>query len=323
MIIGHRKIIDFFARARESGGLAHTYCFVGPAQVGKRAVARHIAAELLGAKEEIIETHPDFHYVARLEDEKTGKLKKELSVAQAREIRGKLQRKSWLGGYQVMLIDEAELLNEESANALLKTLEEPPERSLIILLTENDLALPATIRSRSQCFYFSLVSEAEIVRGLEESGFPSSDAQLAATLAWGKPGRAVELAQSLELRTEQLNEIERWQKLLGQPFYSKLKMIEDAFGDPEKPSGLGAGKGDTIRTRERLQDILDTWILEWRKVALIKNGVSKSDSFLEPVARRFSQSELREIIDTLSDAKKFLSKNIHPRLLVEQALFNF
>ncbi len=237
-------------------------------------------------------------------------------MAQAREMRARLQLKSWFGGYQVMLIDEAELLNEESANALLKILEEPPEKSLIILLTENDFALPATVRSRCQCFYFSLVPEREIVESLLKNGYAAATAALSAKLAWGRPGRAITLAENAEALSVSEGEVKRFQKLLGVPFYSKLKLIEEIFGD----------KDDAVRGRERLQNILDIWILEWRQLLLFKNnsaGNKENGAWLEREARRFSQSALREIIDLLVEAKTLLGRNIHPRLLVERVLLNF
>lgn len=301
MLIGHRKIVDFFERAIKDDSLAHTYCFVGASQVGKKTLATHLAAQILKIKEEKVSAHPDWHYVARLEDEKTGKLKRDLSIAQAREIRGRLQRKSWLNGYQVMVIDEAETLSEEAANALLKILEEPPEKSVIFLLAENELALPATIRSRCQIFFLARVSKEEIVQGLEQLGNSPAAANEAAELAWGRPGRAIELAASPELRGNYLSEVERFKKMIGQPFYSKLKIIEDIFGNKE----------DAVRGREHLQDILDIWIIQFRNMI-----TEKSDS-------RFSNQRVREIVDSLGEAKKFLRQNIHPRLLIEQVILNF
>lgn len=314
MLIGHRKIVDFFERAIKDGSLAHTYCFVGPDQVGKRTLATRLAAQILKVEEEKVSAHPDWHYVARLEDEKTGKLKRDLSIAQAREIRGRLQRKSWLNGYQVMVIDEAETLSEEAANALLKILEEPPEKSVIFLLAENELALPATIRSRCQIFFLAPVSKQEIIQGLEQSGVMFAAASEAAELAWGRPGRAVELAASPEMRENYLSEVERFKKMIGQPFYSKLKIIEDIFGPSSSRVTRDSGRAssdDTVRKREHIQDVLDIWIMQFRIM------------ITEKVDSRFSAQRVREIIDSLGEAKKFLRQNIHPRLLIEQVILNF
>ena len=97
--------------------------------MGKRKIAQFVASQLLGVSEDKLTTHPDYYYLARLSDEKLASLK-DISIGQAREMRGRLQNRSWLGGYQITIIDEAELLNEESGNALLKILEEPGERNV-------------------------------------------------------------------------------------------------------------------------------------------------------------------------------------------------
>ena len=123
-IIGHEKIISFFDKVIANGALAQSYCFVGAGGVGKKTVARYLATQILKVSDKQLNTHPDFYYLCRQIDEKTEKIKKDIGIAQARQIKEKLGRKSWFGGYQVIIIDEAELLNEESANALLKSLEE-------------------------------------------------------------------------------------------------------------------------------------------------------------------------------------------------------
>ena len=123
-IIGHSKIISFFETAIAKNKLAQSYCFAGRDQVGKKTIAHHLAAKILNIQENKLDTYPDFYYLSRQIDEKTGKLKKEISIAQARQIKDRLGSKAWFGGYQVIIIDEAELLNEESGNALLKLLEE-------------------------------------------------------------------------------------------------------------------------------------------------------------------------------------------------------
>ena len=139
MLIGHAKILEFFENALKSGSLSHAYCFVGQGQVGKRTLAKILAAKILKTDLSKLSCHPDFYYLERIEDEKTGKLKKEISIAQARYLKTHLIGKSWSGGYKVVIVDEAELLNEESSNALLKTLEEPKAKTIFFLLTENEI----------------------------------------------------------------------------------------------------------------------------------------------------------------------------------------
>lgn len=313
MIIGHQHILQFFEGAKKNDRLAHAYCFVGANQVGKRTVARQIAADLLDVPLAQLETHPDFYAVERLEDEKTGKLKKELAVSQAREIRSRLQRTSWSGGYQVTIINEAELLNDESANALLKILEEPGSKSILFLLTEDEGKLLSTIRSRSQLFYFSLVPEASLAKGLEEQGVAPEKARELATLAWGRPGRALSMVQNPERTLWQLGEISRFHKLIDQPFYLKLKIIDELFGSKDSEDR------DSQRQRDHLQQILDIWIGLWREVLRVRAGMEATSH----VAVSFPERKVAGILDQLFEAKILLRQNIHPRLLVEQIILQF
>ena len=298
MIIGHQKIVSFFKEAMTENRLAQAYCLVGPDGVGKRKIAQFVASQLLGVSEDKLTTHPDYYYLARLSDEKTGKLKKDISIGQAREMRGRLQNRSWLGGYQITIIDEAELLNEESGNALLKILEEPGERNVFFLLTEDDASLLSTVRSRCQLFYLPLVAVEEIFNELKKLGHDENIARASAAIAWGRPGRAIGFAESPEERENYLKEVARWDKTLDEPFYLKLKSVEDLFGD----------KIDHIRGRDKLQATLDLWMMLWRNYI-----VSDSNN-------NFSPTEAVAIIDRLREAKRLLGQNIHPRLLVEESL---
>lgn len=302
MIIGQKSIVDYFTTALQNESLSHTYCFVGSAQVGKRALANDLAALLLKTTVAKLPIHPDYYYVERTEDEKTGKLKRDLSVAQARDLKSRLQSRSWSNGYRVTIIDEAELLNDESANALLKTLEEPPEKSIIFLLTENDQLLLPTIRSRCQLFYFNLLSDQEIIDGLIKLGYPKDKIDLVLPFVWGRVGKAIELLKNDESLVHYQEEYRRWEKILGEPFYNKLKIIEDIFGDKE----------DAVRGRAHLQTVIDIWIMLWREAML---GKRKKTNLLP--------AQIQEIIDNLFEAKKLLTKNIHPRLLVEQAILKY
>lgn len=304
-IIGHEKIISFFDNLIAKNNLAQSYCFVGSDGVGKKTVARSLAAKILKINEKQLDTHPDFYYISRQIDEKTEKLKKDISIIQARQIKTKLGNKSWFGGYQIVIIDEAELLNEESGNALLKTLEESGQQRVFFLLTSNDGELLSTIRSRCQMFYFSLVDAKLIEVGLESLGYNQDLVAEAAKLSWGRPGRAVALASDDILLSSFKKETERWQKLISQPYYKKIEAVEDLFNE----------KLDNLRTSEKLSNVLEIWTVVWREKMLeqIKNN-SHQDSALLAMAK---------LVDSFKKAQELLAHNINPRLIIEQILLNF
>lgn len=317
MIIGHNDIFSYFEKAIESDSLGHAYCFVGADGVGKRTVAKLLASRLLNVSADKLYFSPDYFYLERIEDEKTGKLKKDISIDQARDLHSRLQGKSWQGGYQVVIVDEIELLNKKSSNALLKTLEEPPSKTVFFLLTNDDNAMLPTIRSRCQLIFFPIVKNSEIVKGLLEKGISEMDAEICAALAWGRPGRAIELAEDSDKRSEYYKEIARLEKIISAPFYVQLKEVDDLFGD----------KTDHIRERAKLQKILELWMMLWRDVFLMKKNperqVYAGIAELKRKTENFSSTQIVEIIDSLMEARILLGKNIHPRLLIEQILLKF
>ena len=300
MLIGHRQTLNFLSESMDKKTLAHALCFVGPDQVGKRAIAMHLIARAFGIDEAKLASHPDFFYLEREVDEKKGRLKKDISIAQAKTVGSFLANKSWFGGTKAVLIGVAEAVNDEAANALLKTLEESIDNNLIILLTTDETLLPATVRSRCQIINFSLVSDDEIAEGLRQMGRDENLAREAAKLSWGRPGRAIIFSTEPEAMDECRIESARLQKMMGAPFHQKLKDTEELFGDKE----------DAVRGRDRLKRTLEIWTMIWREAL-------RGDSLF---GQTYRPSEAVEIIDALSEARDLLGRNIHPRLLIERIL---
>ncbi len=312
MIIGHEKIVDFFDNAIKSGSLAHAYCFIGCDQAGKHTLVKYLSAKLLGVSEDKLANYPDYCYLEREIDPKTDKLKKNISIAQTRELRAKLSNHSWLGGYQIAVVNEAELLNAESANALLKSLEEPGAKSVFFLLAENEQMLLPTIRSRCQQFYFGLVAEEIITTGLVARGVEEDTAKRLAHFAWGRPGRAIAMSEDQELENQYIVELERWQKIVGAPLYTKWKQLEDLFAEKE----------GTVRRQLRLQKILDIWIMLWRDIMFVRVGQTVDNVWAEEIARLTAMDDrsIIEIISVMEETKKLLAQNINAQLLFEKIL---
>lgn len=310
MLIGHQRIENFFAGAIQHKTLSHAYGFIGPSGLGKRTFTRQIASQLLLVVEEKLPIHPDFIYVERGEDEKTGKLKKFISVAEAREIRNRLQHTSFSNGYRVVVINEAELLNNEAANSLLKILEEPPKNTIFFLLIENETNLPPTIKSRLQNFYFLPVKTVEISEGLKALGTASDAADLCAARSLGRPGRAVQLLQT-EISEKYSADLALFESLLDAPLYKKIENIEGLYGDAD----------DGERGRTEWQKTMDGWISWFRSLLLQQYGISKDQDL--KTNSNYSATELLNIIDSLQKLKQLLRQNAHPRLAIEATLLKF
>jgi DNA polymerase-3 subunit delta' len=196
--VGNAAAAQLLGRLATAGTLAHAYLLVGPAGVGKRTLALRTAASVLGATPASVLAHPDFLHVERERDAKTDKLHAAVTIAQARELVGRLSLAAFAGGWRVAVLDGADTLQAEAANALLKTIEEPGARTVLFLLAESgDRVLP-TIRSRCQTFRLNAVSEADIVDALVAAKVYRPVAEEAAKLSGGRPGVAMGLAYDAE-----------------------------------------------------------------------------------------------------------------------------
>ncbi|MDP3963694.1 MAG: hypothetical protein Q8Q39_04320 [bacterium] len=142
-------ILERFSMQGKAGTLAHAYLFGGSRGSGTGEIARTVAAEALKTASEKLAAHPDFFVLERGMDDK------EISIDEIRALRQRLSLTAACGGYKVAIIERVELLAQESASALLKTLEEPQGKALIIMTTERHGAVLPTIRSRAVRVAFS------------------------------------------------------------------------------------------------------------------------------------------------------------------------
>lgn len=223
-IIGHKNAREFLERSLANGRVAHAYLFSGPSKVGKMAVARAFAEYLLHTKS--LEAHPDVIFTGRLSDEKTGLPKSNISIEQIREVRERLTQSSLIPGWKIAIIEDADAMGIEAANALLKTLEEPRGQTLIILIARDIRYIPQTIRSRAQLVRFGLASQKEIETGLVSRGAAREKAIEISELVHGRSGVAVDLLEDKNALKELKEEIDERQELLSKPDYERMLWIE-------------------------------------------------------------------------------------------------
>ncbi len=220
MIAGHDKAVEQFRRAWDSGSLHHAWLLAGQRGVGKAtfagAAATYILAQAAGPKFEgpglatpedhaiakliAAGSHPDLRWLERVENEKTGKLNRNITVHQVRKLGEFMGMTAALSPWRVAVIDTIDELEPSAANALLKMLEEPPPNTAFLLVSHAPGRLLPTIRSRCRRLQFESLSDdamtSVLARELPEIGGSERDRLIAA--ADGSVGRALAFA-SLEL----------------------------------------------------------------------------------------------------------------------------
>ncbi|MBI5071563.1 hypothetical protein HZB93_01585 [Candidatus Falkowbacteria bacterium] len=265
-IIGHKNITSFLEKSLKNGETSHAYLFYGPAHLGKKTVAEKFSEAVLGQP---ILNHPDVYLVGRERSEKENKIAKNISIEQVRELLRKLSLSSFLNSYKIGIIEEAETLSSEAANGLLKTLEEPTPKTVIILLSTSVSALPATIVSRCQALKFLPVAKEKIYDQLINLGASRDEARDLAGISWGKPGVALDFWQNRkeEGREPAIEEYEERARgildlMRAETMHDRMKIFDEVLG---KDSGTEDLFGS-------LNQILALWTSVLRDAVLLHHG---------------------------------------------------
>lgn len=317
-VVGHNDIIQYMKTAVEQQKVSHAYILNGERGAGKKMLARLFAmtlqcesggsepcGECRACKQADSDNHPD---IITLTHEKPGTI----SVDDIRkQINGDIMIKPYSGPYKIYIIPGADMMTVQAQNALLKTIEEPPEYAVIFLLTENEFSLLETIRSRCVVLKLRNIKNTLIKKYLmEQYKVPDYQAEVCAAFAQGNMGKAINLATS-----EHFNEIKEEAVQL-------LKYIDDM-----ELHEIVAAIKEIGKYKLEITDYLDIITVWYRDILIYKatkdiDQVVFSDQlkFIKEKAAKSSYEGIELILQSIEKAKARIKANVNFDLLMELLL---
>lgn len=317
-IVGHEDIITHFKSSIEKGKVSHAYILNGEKGVGKKLIAGVVSKTLqceAGGTDPCEKCHsckqvesnnqPDIIWVSH---EKPNVI----SVDEIRQqVNNDIVVKPYSSKYKIYIISDAQLLNPQAQNALLKTIEEPPEYAIIMLLTNNIDKLLPTILSRCIVLNFKPIKEIDMLDYLVDIvGIDEKKAYFCTNFAMGNLGKAVRLAIS-----EDYNELIRDCKYVLRNIYDMD--IEEIISSIKKVNNY----------KLEINDYLDVMIMWYRDILMLKISgnpnklIFKDDySYIKKQASKISYEGVDQIIAAIEKVKVRLEANVNFDIAMELML---
>lgn len=314
-VIGHEWAIDLLQRQQQAGRVPQALLLTGPPNVGKSTLARYFAQRLnctgesppcgvcSSCRKLISGNHPD----VRIFDSDDQPLR----IDPIRELQRELSLTPNEGQYRVALLCNFERATNSAANALLKTLEEPASRVILILTATDPGALLPTIVSRCQILTLRPLPTSVIVEALQTRWRADpAQAELLAQLAAGRLGWAVRALNDQELLERRERHLQELLELLAGSRVDRLAYAHKVSRDPAL-----------------LKEVLTQWLTLWRDLLLLQSGAAQAKIMnldwqekLQTLTRQTSVTQAAEMVARLRTALVNLERNVNPRLSLEVVL---
>ncbi len=317
-IIGQRAVREHLQNSLTLNKISQAYMISGEEGMGKKLMAEAFAKALLcesrqqgedescgqchSCKQVESKNHPDLIYVTHDKPQL-------ISVDEIRsQVVGDVMIRPYQSKYKVYIIDEAELMNEQAQNALLKTIEEPPEYAVILLLTSNEQMMLQTVRSRCIKLSMAPLKNEEILHALtDREHIPQVKAQKILSFARGNLGRAKDLALSDAFEEKRSTLIRILSSLADSSVYQWTDDIEELSSDKKELASSF--------------DLMEDW---YRDVLLYKAGALEEqliyrDAFtkVRQGADTYSYRQLQKNFEALTVAREQLKRQVRPQLILE------
>ncbi|MCR4652730.1 MAG: DNA polymerase III subunit delta' [Eubacterium sp.] len=314
-IIGHRDVVTHMQSAVKQGKVSHAYIIGGEKGSGKRLLATIFAMTLqceqkgiepcgqcASCRKALSGSQPDIIYVHHEKPNSVG-------IDEIREqVVGDVSIRPYESRYKVYIIDDAALMTPQAQNALLKTIEEPPEYAIIILLADNPEALLPTIRSRCVTLRLKPVTDEEMKEYLmTQLHVPDYKAEVMASFAQGNIGRAKRIAESPEFMESVENAVRMMKRSKSLAVYEMIEAVKELAGQ-----------------RQGVYDFMDVFLLWFHDVLMFKatrevdNLVFKDEiNAIQERASVSSYEGIEKIEEAIQTAKDRLHANVNFDLSLE------
>lgn len=317
-IIGHEDIIQHFKMSIERGKLSHAYILNGERGTGKKLVTRVIAKALQceeGKADACNMCHSCIQADSGNQPDIIWVRHEKPNVISVDEIRGQVNQdivtKPYSSRYKIYIIPEAQLLNVQAQNALLKTIEEPPEYAIIFLLTDNVDKLLSTIISRCIVLNMKPIREMDMIRYMTDVlHIPEAQAYFCERFAYGNLGKAVRLATS-----------ENYQEIKN----ACVRLLRDIYKTDTEDIILAAKKLSEYKLE--MQDLMDIFQMWYRDVLMFKitNSVNQlvfkeEYQALKQQSAKISYEGVDNVIKALDKMKVRLDANVNFDVAMELLL---
>ncbi len=321
MILGHDWALDVLRRHLTSGTTRHAYLMTGPEGVGRGAVVGWFARALLCHPEVGLErpcgaceacrltakgTHPDLHWLVG-----DGGLK----IDDIRRLQHELSLTPYQADRRVAVLPDFETATTEAANALLKTLEEPPRNVVLLLTAASEKSLLPTIVSRCEVMGLRPMAIADLAKALETKGESTERAQSLAGQAMGRPGLAIRLSQDAEEVRRRSLLIEDGLRLLGMNRAGRFEYAAEVNQHKEP-----------AQNRMASLQVLEVWLSLWREVLHRAHGVESHATYpefkldIEKIAARVAPEQIAILLREIEDAMWRIGANANPLLALETVM---
>lgn len=333
-VLGHNKQLLLLEHFIKSDNISHAYLFYGRKNLGKYKIVNSFVKNLLCYSDKSIQkseypcdrcvqctqinkhNHTDINQIDKIFDEKTKKLKKNISINQVKDLQENLQKAGFQNSYKFGIIKNAHTLSEGAYNSLLKTLEEPTKNSVLILIADDITEIPKTILSRCQILEFNQIEKNIIMKHLMQTGVNKERAEDITSLSAGYPEFAINFINNKRGLDNQIEKIDFFINILDSSMHERFKKLEKEI------KSLKSNQEQI----EYLDELLSLWIVLVRDLILIKNSLDRFVNNklllhkLNKIQIKYSIEDLYVFVNIIKRIQNVLKNNINPQLAIENVL---